>query len=121
MTDDTIQTWPRLWPVGARLRFKRNAEMYSQFRYLRGTPVLVLNEARDFRDQGEGVRQRIYVFRAACAYHRVGWARPSQLEPIPDQTDDEGAAEEAAEQTSEVRYPASECGIGMPEQVDECL
>lgn len=118
MTDFTTQPWPWLWPVGARLRFKCNAEMYAQFRYLRGTPVLVLNETRDFRDQDEGVRQRIYVFRAACAYHRIGWARPSQLEPIPDQADDEGAAEEAAERTSEVRNPASECRIGLPEQVD---
>lgn len=123
MTDFTNRPWPTLWPVGARLRFTRSAKMRRRYLYLRYTPILVLNDTRDRRDEDHGVQQLVYAFGAASPHRHVGWADPEQLEPIPDQADDEYESTQASDGAMDgptVTYPVGECRIGMPEQVEKC-
>ena len=73
------------WPVGLRLRFKQNAiTRRPYFEYLRGTPVLVLSDPEYF-EESDDWRQQVSAFGALHPEHQVGWARPEQLEYIPDQ------------------------------------
>jgi hypothetical protein len=84
------------WPVGARLRFRRDAEMRPQYRYLRGTPVLVLGPLT-WKPEADEWRQYVTAFGAQWDEHRYGWALPSQLEPIPGEGDNPAA--QLAEET----------------------
>lgn len=121
MTYSSRENWPVLWSVGARLRFKRNGELHPQFQYLRGTPVLVLEGVRDFREVNRGVRQWVYAFAGNCAAHRIGWARPDQLEPIPYEEDaGSGRASKQKYEPDNSRelYPVGECRIGCPSNTE---
>lgn len=65
------------WPVGARLRFRPDAELHSHFEDLRGKPVIVLSGMRLI-----GPTQGRYSWRQqilALPSCKVGWARPDQL------------------------------------------
>lgn len=67
------------WPVGARLRFRPDAQLKSGNAALCGTPVLVLSELRLVGTGPEGGyswRQQVLAFGAGC---KPGWARPDQL------------------------------------------
>jgi hypothetical protein len=75
------------WPVGLRLRFKLDAVMQIKYRYLRGSPVLVLGPLT-WKPEANDWRQYITVFGARWPEDRFGWARPEQLELIPGQPGD---------------------------------
>lgn len=77
----------RSWRVGTRLRFKLDAVVKPRYRYLRGTPVLVLTALR-LVGEPPGWRQWIAVFGAHYPEDQFGWALPEQLEIIPGQPDD---------------------------------
>lgn len=73
------------WPVGMRLRFKHDAVMRVRcYEYLRGTPVLVLSPLTYIAESNDW-RQQIAAFGARWPAVQVGWARPEQLETIPDE------------------------------------
>ena len=77
---------PAQWPIGARLRFKANADLADQYLHLAGTPVVVMGDLR-WRPSPDGVRPpawRQEVLAFAYSVSKTGWAKPSQLEPIPD-------------------------------------
>lgn len=73
------------WPVGARLRFRLDAELQVKYQHLRGSRVEVLGpphlvSPRDGRTTWD-VRQRVW----ADAFGGPGWADPQHLEPRPDE------------------------------------
>lgn len=81
MSDQTLPIIPSRplsqWPVGARLRFREEAELNPQHERLRGKPVLVLSrmELIGPSDGRYSWRQQILSL-STC---RTGWARPDQL------------------------------------------
>jgi hypothetical protein len=72
------------WPVGARLRFRLEAELKPKYRHLRGTSVKVFGPPHlvsplEGRMNWE-VRQTIW----SDTFGAEGWANPHHLEPRPD-------------------------------------
>ena len=71
------------WPVGARLRFRLDADLQPKYRHLRGTNVCVIGTLHlvsptDGRRTWD-VRQRVW----ADAFNGAGWADPAHLELRP--------------------------------------
>jgi hypothetical protein len=76
------------WPIGVRLRFRRDAHVEPGCESLRGTGVIVLSGMRLIGAPANAVRlswrQEVLAFGRGC---KVGWARPDQLELPPDDLD----------------------------------
>lgn len=84
MNEKTYTENHRAWPIGAHLRFKRDAAVLPKYRYLRGTPVLVLGVPTI--GLGNLSRQSVFAYSGRTVRHRNGCALPAQLEPIPDES-----------------------------------
>jgi len=94
------------WPVGLRLRFRLDAIMQIKYRYLRGSPVLVLGPLT-YKPEANDWRQYITVFGARFPEDRFGWARPEQLEIIPGQPGDPGLQiGDSEDDKTRIRHPS---------------
>ena len=100
------------WPVGLRLRFKLDAAMKRRYRYLRGTPVLVLSHLQ-YKEEANDWRQNVAAFGARYPDEHLGWALPEQLEIIPGDWDDPalqiGDESELRQRTLEESRPRNAC------------
>jgi len=76
------------WPVGARLRFRADAQLNPQYDQLRGRPVLVLSKIELIGPSESGFTWRQQIL--SLGNCRVGWARPDQLELLPLDQDEGG-------------------------------
>lgn len=72
------------WPLGAKLRFKLDADLQPRYRYLRGTNVTVVSGPHLMPPDGMHTTWDIAQSVDAEVFGGEGWARLYLLEPRPD-------------------------------------
>jgi hypothetical protein len=108
--------------VGIRVQFKPDAKMNPEFRYLRGTPAIILTGLRLMTEVLQW-RQQVIAFGAIKPEDRYGWALPGQLEIIPGDPDDPARQRALSVTTVEIHHSlpipnsgATSFGISAPNE-----